>query len=700
MLHSKEEGVSREREYPYSGEIARMTVRDANLNVQLLSVADFILHRFTMTGFKRYVRHYKDRSNDHLRVLLASIRAPNIHDSNVYGVRCDAGLLASEVTTRPEYIDKFVRTNYPDAVYQMDNAFISGAGVSGFYTAYRKFIQDGSKISLDWSIFLTAYYRMRCAFNVKSFRPLEINRSTYDQLDLPKWKIGGVYGGTVINMNGEGKISTAGTLTRHQLRDLTVEQMVTLYTDWKAGKATTYDHFPKPICATCRKPECFPAGSDPNKVRIINLVGNEKVAWDAYLCRNYHKQLYHSKVVGIGHKWRAGGAYSLYRYMEADIPNKWTYVTLDISRLDKNMRENLIAFLAYDVSQYVEGDDFHVYLSRCLATMTAVRHLLWHGKAYTDKPHVIKLVQGSISSGELGTSVIDTSCGLLLNFAFDEFVLRCIEGSKDMVFRYFDHNFTARFSLYSASAWREQFKVKRRVIGKTSFVERPYAPMVDYGDDLLRGWYSSFDGLLLYKHKGKTWPLLFMWFIKKFFCLSAKDEEVDVYQWGTDGSNPFITTLDKGKPVKFGPKYLQRRFIRVVIKDGTERILPWRILDDYYAKTTVRTSRSFEPVIYLSVIRGLKFDTMGTNRAAFDYLDALETRHLEEYPACANKLAIMMTDEQFVEKNNILHRLKKVGLSESTLLLDRLDMRRVLSFFWYSDPELTYDNFVIGELNL
>jgi hypothetical protein len=620
----------------------------------------------------------------------------------MYGLQCTSGVIQSEEQAAPEYIDRFVRTQHPQAIEQMEGAFISGSGVTGYYTAYRKYIQDGQPISLDWSIFLTAYYRLRCVLDVKPYTLLKLNYDTYDQLGLPKWTIGGVLFGTCYNLNGEGagKITYTNTVSREQLRDNTIKKMLAIVEAFNNGK-DTYDDFPKPLCPTAKKPEVMTKGTDRNKLRIINQVSNLKVAWDMFFWKNYHSQMYNSKVVGIGHKWRSGGAYALYQYMEGDERDKWTYVTLDISRLDKNMRENLIAFLAYDVMQYVPQTPLNKYLIRCLAVMTAARHLLWHGVDRAGYAHTLKFVQGSLSSGELCTSSMDTKCGLVISMSFDEYIYRKLVLGIDMSFSYFDTVFIARFSQYSSSEWVEQFMIRREKIREESHVYRPYAPMVDYGDDLFRAWLKKFDGLLNYKCKGKEWPLLLMWFMRNYFKLSAKEEEVDVYSWD-QGDYPLLTKVgNDDQIIKAGPKYLQRRFVKITAptRNGSllTRILPWRVTDDYYAKATVRLERSFDPPIYLAVLRGLKFDTMGTNRTAFNFLDELEKLHLSLYPESSHKLKAILSDEALVSEYNLLDRLKKVGLADVALLGNSLTCNYVLSFFWYSNPEEVMTEFIVGQ---
>jgi hypothetical protein len=696
--------VFKDRLLRYGKEVKRVEIGIDDPNVLQLNLADYILHKYTLDGFAVYRRYHKERDVVHLRVLLASIKAPNIHNCDMYGLQCTSGSIQSEDNHAPEYIDRFVRTLHPEAIEQMEGAFISGAGVSGYYAAYRKYMQDGQPVSIDWSIFTTAYYRLRCVLNIEPYTLYRLDYDTYDLLGLPKWNMGGVLFGTCYNLNGEGagKITYTNTVSREQLRDITIKRMLQLVKAFEDGK-NTYDDFPKPLCATVKKSEVFTKGTDPNKLRIINAVSNIKVAWDMYFWKTYHEQMYDSKVVGIGHKWRNGGAYALYSYMEGDIRDKWTYVTLDISRLDKNMRENLIAFLAYDVMQYVPDTPLNKYIVRCLSVMTASRHLLWHGDPKCGYPHSIKFVQGSLSSGELCTSSMDTKCGLIISMSFDEYVYRKIELGVDMSFEYFGTLFMARFSEYSLGEWVEQFLIRKQRYGSDVHIYRPYAPMVDYGDDLFRAWLKKFDGLLNYKHMGKSWPLLLMWFMRTFFKLSAKEEEVDVYAWNDEEeSEPLITKVDKDNNiVKYGPKYLQRRFIkaRVPTKDGRvlTRVLPWRQTDDYYAKATVRLQRSFDPPIYLSVLRGLKFDTMGTNRSAFCFLNDLESIHLKLYPESSHKLGKMLSDPKLVSEFNFLDRLKKVGFDDALLLGNRLTLNEVLAFFWYSDPEAVIRKFIIGQ---
>jgi hypothetical protein len=371
--------------------------------------------------------------------------------------------------------------------------------------------------------------------------------------------------------------------------------------------------------------------------------------------------------------------------------------------MDKNMREALIAILAYGTTKYAESSPFIKYISRCSATATAVRHLLWHG-LLTDKmkPHIVRLVQGSIASGELGTSIIDTMCGLVINFSFDEYIAKKLAIGKDEIFYYFGKPFTARYSQFSVSEWIEQFhsqlidmSTMKRVAVRSAntCVERPYAPCVDYGDDLLRAWLRKFDPLMIYNHNGKKWPLLFMWFMKTYFCLSAKEEEVDVYDWSVD--HPFFTVIHDGKIKRAGPKYLQRRFI---YWNGS--VMPWRPIDDYYLKASVRTDRSFQPVIYLSVLRGLKIDTMGTNHAAFKFLDDLEKCHLRHYLAegvdLDEELARTLNDEEFVETYSLKRRLLKCGLQEESVLSSHLTQEQIFEMFKYSDSELAYQEFLIG----
>jgi hypothetical protein len=311
---------------------------------------------------------------------------------------------------------------------------------------------------------------------------------------------------------------------------------------------------------------------------------------------------------------------------------------------------------------------------------------------------VVNLVQGSLASGEYQTSSIDTKCALMLNLCFDEWIYRKIDSKKDMKFSYFGTTYTVRFSQYSPLEWREQFVIKRIDIGNgEKVIERPYAPMVDYGDDLFRAWSTKFSSLLLYKHSGKVWPLLYMWFIKTFFCLEAKKEEVDVYEWQDDIS-PVLTLIDQhDNIIRSGPKYLQRRFIRVKIS-GQNQILPWRITQDYYLKATVRSARSFEdPVIYFSVLLGLKFDTAGTNRTAFKFLDGLERELLRYHPYVRDDLISRLKIKGWGERHKIGERLKKMGFDDFNVITLRLNSYvGLIQLFCAHDYEAVYRKWLLS----
>jgi hypothetical protein len=359
------------------------------------------------------------------------------------------------------------------------------------------------------------------------------------------------------------------------------------------------------------------------------------------------------------------------------------------------MREQMIAFLSYDYTQYIPQNDMNMYFSRCLSASTAVRHLIWYGTS-RNKPHIINLVQGSLASGEYQTSSIDTKCALMLNLCFDEWVYRKLEEGRDMKFEYFETVFTARFSEYSAISWREQFLIKRVVLSDgEEVVERPYAPMVDYGDDLFRAWSTKFSSLLIFNHSGKAWPLLYMWFIKTFFCLEAKKEEVDVYEWKDDVS-PVLTIIDQhDNMVRPGPKYLQRRFIRVKIS-GQYEVLPWRVTQDYYLKATVRSARSFDdPVIYFSVLLGLKFDTAGTNRTAFRFLEGIEQELIRQYPDVKDELISRLKIRGWSERHKIGHRLEKLGFEDCSVFTLRLNSYiGLIQMFYAHNHDLVYSKWL------
>jgi hypothetical protein len=185
IVHEK--GVKKVLPCAFGEVLHSMDVGSTNPQAATLHAADYILSKFTLGNFDVYRNYQKKRDHDHIRILLDSIKAPNIHDSDIYGLRCNAGNLISEDHARPEYLDAFVRSmNNPDIIKQMDEAFISGSGITGFYNAYRKFAQSDEMLSVDWNIFLTAYYRMRSIFDIKPYKTLPLDGDVYDKLEIPK----------------------------------------------------------------------------------------------------------------------------------------------------------------------------------------------------------------------------------------------------------------------------------------------------------------------------------------------------------------------------------------------------------------------------------------------------------------------------------------------------------------------------------
>jgi hypothetical protein len=683
----------------YGQELWKFQVDSTNAAISQLKTADLLMMRYTFPGFEHYIKSFSERSEDHLRILLSTIRAPNIHSCNKYGIGPRVGTISPVTCARPPWLYDYVKNNCcQEAIDEMEGGFISGAGVMGFYNAFKKFEQSGEFMLIDFSIFMTAYYRMRLILNINPYPLFEWDKELYYKMEMNDWTIAGLFNGIAIRPGGEtSETVTVSSVYRFSISPFTIQQLEDLRKKYNRGKMKTFDDFPTMPIAIAAKSEPKRKGDDRTKVRLVNLVSNLKVALDKYFVKSYHDQFYKSRVVGIGHSWRSGGAYCLYRNMEAEIPNKWFYVTLDISRLDKNMREQMIAFLSYDHAQYIPQTDRNKYFSRCLSAMTAVRHLIWYGTS-RDRPHVVNLVQGSLASGEYQTSSIDTKCALMLNLCFDEWIYRKIDSKKDMKFSYFGTTYTVRFSQYSSLEWREQFVIKRTDIGNGErVIERPYAPMVDYGDDLFRAWSTKFSSLLLYKHSGKVWPLLYMWFIKTFFCLEAKKEEVDVYEW-QDNISPVLTLIDQhDNIIRPGPKYLQRRFIRVKIS-GQNQILPWRVTQDYYLKATVRSARSFEdPVIYFSVLLGLKFDTAGTNRTAFKFLDGLERELLKYHPYVRDDLISRLKIKGWGERHKIGERLKKMGFDDFNVITLRLNSYvGLIQLFCAHDYEAVYRKWLLS----
>jgi len=96
----------------------------------------------------------------------------------------------------------------------------------------------------------------------------------------------------------------------------------------------------------------------------------------------------------------------------------------------------------------------------------------------------------------------------------------------------------------------------------------------------------------------------------------------------------FSTVSKKGELIKAGPKFLQRRFIRVNVKISdvvTQCVVPWRVVTDYYGKVPYSFTDTSLDYYWIIKWRSLQFDTCGSNKEAYDFLDFMQRELLSIY---------------------------------------------------------------------
>jgi len=360
------------------------------------------------------------------------------------------------------------------------------------------------------------------------------------------------------------------------------------------------DMWPQLICKLAVKAEMKGPKSSKMKCRVFFTVAYLKYLFDHLFLYDGMIRTYGKGGVAIGLKWKGGDAERIARKHHA-YAGDWFHIEADAEKLDQSLLAAIliivfsIPFLMQRFDKFVspQWKEFMRQLGAFVVDGCAVKLIKWVG-------FQALWVIGIMFSGMLGTSWGDSTYMSLLSMCFDMFVYDNIK--RD------DPTLAALF--------------KKTVFAKDI-----------YGDDMLLSY-----PIIFWKYIIGT-PIIEntidLSVMSNYFLeaggISIKSSEAFVYV----GKDAFFSTVSKkGELIKAGPKFLQRRFIRVNVKISdvvTQCVVPWRVVTDYYGKVPYSFTDTSLDYYWIIKWRSLQFDTCGSNKEAYDFLDFMQRELLSIY---------------------------------------------------------------------
>jgi hypothetical protein len=369
----------------------------------------------------------------------------------------------------------------------------------------------------------------------------------------------------------------------------------------------------KDLVALFVKAEIREPTADPEKVRLIFIATTYKFLLDHMIYSEPARKMFLNNGVLIGWSKAHGGMQFLHESLTRDWDCHFV-LEADVEKLDFHIKPQLLALvLSFPLMFYDQNDPnwplVRWFLEWSIDTGTSKYLQAFAGTVY--------MVIGQMFSGELYTSIGDTLYVLIAYMAFHIYVYHQLVGRGDHA---------------TAEAWRQ-------------FVRYMWV----YGDDTI-GVFPSY----VYEFVvGKRWeerlpgdkPEALDRFMREVVGIGLKTSDSFVFFRTDKVQDPLLSvpSADGDLEVK-GPKILQRHFIKETINiqslslygtvfesDGrwfsefggelkyVDCILPYRPLRAYYCRASVSAGDNSNLAL-IAKLRGLAFDTAGTNLAAYRFL--------------------------------------------------------------------------------
>jgi hypothetical protein len=339
------------------------------------------------------------------------------------------------------------------------------------------------------------------------------------------------------------------------------------------GRAMDFMDVGDTLTKMSNKAEVRQPGDDLDKVRIFFLVNIKRYLVDVNIKKATHMHRSLNGANGIGHSWLYRGVERLLRHMRHGSGPESTWGCADISGKDTKFKAKDLLIQTMAALYYYESlDRPTTELAKWASHQAAFKTLRW-----SSREEAWAYVIGILASGELETGQGNTDH---MGTTWEQFLDYTIRA----------HGFEDPLLLSAA--------------------DDPFMVIVFQGDDM---FYRI-------PKKYAQWISIrtFDVYLKAVMDMGIKVGSI------IESDTPF-TVLHPGtdEVQLLGPKFLKRHFVQRVVSIGgamTPVVVPWRPTVDYHIRVYRATSDQSNVVNVISRIYGLLWDTMGTNRTAWDFL--------------------------------------------------------------------------------
>lgn len=419
------------------------------------------------------------------------------------------------------------------------------------------------------------------------------------------------------------------------------------------------------------KAEMKAPGSNPLKCRVFFIVPYLKFLFDYLVLNDGMKHTYGKNGISIGLKWPGGDAERLARKHHAYQPG-YFHIEADAEKLDQSLLAAIL-IVVFSLPYFMQRGDVKAEWKEVLRQLSAfvvggcaVKLVKWVG-------YQALWVIGIMFSGMLGTSWGDSTYIALVLHCFDQYVYSNIKNIDPIL----------------AADYKKDFNTFAKDI---------------YGDDMFLTYPVKYWKFIIGDIPIKNCIDLsnLSNYMKRSSGVAIKSTEAFVYVEDKSGYGPFFSVVDRdGMCVHPGPKFLQRRFVHVDVRNSEgqyvdQMAMPWRVITDYYSKAAYSFTDVDADFYWLVKWRALQLDTCGTNKKAYDFLEYLQRELMKIYAMDYDRVNDLIQEwiKKCVSNENLderdadgIRRLYKLGVS-STLFGKHMEYSDISQMFmWNNDVQ-------------